>query len=696
MVREVSEKIIRRRTAALFFICSALILFLVLRLGYIQIISNAKYLELALDQRLRPVSVDAKRGTIYDRNERELAISVSADAVYVIPAEVVDPTNVARVLSEILELDYDTVYAKVTKNVVTEWIARKVTADKAQLVRQAKLPGIGITERAQRFYPKDTLAAHILGIAGIDNQGLEGLEIYYERYLAGVPGQIVAERDARNKSIPEGVRMYVPPQEGYDIYLTIDEVIQYILERELTKAVEETKSKSGVGIIMNTQTGEILAMVTVPTFDPNFYNEYPTSNRRNIAVTDMFEPGSTFKIITAAAVLEEGLVKPDEVFVDPGYIKVGDRIIHCWREGGHGSQTFVEAVENSCNVVFVTLGLRLTKEKFYEYIRAFGFGQRPELDFPGVSAGLLMSLNSVGPVEQANISFGQGISVTPLQMVTALSAIANGGTLMKPMLVKEVRDADGNVVATFEPRKVRQVISKETAVTLMEILESVVVNGSGSRAAVDGYRVGGKTGTAQKPEEGRYGEERTASFVGFLPVSDPQLAAVIILDELQVNPKYGGTWAAPVFQAVMQDVVRYLEIAPDKAGKQQTQKDTSVIVPNVTGLFIEDAEGVILRSGLSSRVVGEGSVVLRQVPESGAEVSQGTTVLLYLKEGTGSETMVVVPDVLGNSMKKVSEILSDAGLRLSPVGTGIAVKQDPMPGESVLRGTKVEVYFEGR
>lgn len=690
------ERIIRRRIAALFFICSALIFLLVLRLGYIQIINNAKYLELALEQRLRPVPVDAKRGTIYDRNGRELAISVSADAVYAIPGEVTDPERVARVLSGILELDYQTVYNKVTRNVSTEWIARKVPADKARLIREEKLPGIGLTERAQRFYPKDTLAAHILGIAGIDNQGLEGLEVYYERYLAGVPGQIVAERDARNKSIPEGVRMYVSPQEGYDLYLTIDEVIQYILERELAKAVEETQSKSGVGIIMNPETGEILAMASVPTFDPNSYNEYPSSNRRNIAVTDMYEPGSTFKIITAAAALEEGLVRPDEEFFCPGHIKVGDRTLHCWRAGGHGSLNFVEAVQNSCNVVFVTVGMRLTKEKLYDYIRAFGFGQRPGLDFPGVASGLLMPLKSVGPVEHGNISFGQGVSVTPLQMVAALSAIANGGSLMKPMLVKEIADADGNIVESFEPESVRQVISKETAEVLKEMLESVVLNGSGSRAAINGYRVGGKTGTAQKPEEGRYGEGRIASFIGFLPVSEPKLAAIIILDELQVNPKYGGTWAAPVFKAVMEDVVRYLDIPPDGAGDEVGQTAKPVIVPNVTGLFIEDAEGVLLRSGLSSRTIGEGTIVSGQVPESGAEVPAGTTVVLYLEEGSNSDTIVVVPNVLGMSMKRASEVLSDAGLRMRPVGSGLAVRQDPEPGESVPRGTQVDVYFEGR
>ncbi len=690
------KRIIRRRIAALFFIITGIIFMLSARLMYIQIFQHERYTDHALQQRLRPIPVDARRGTIYDALGRELAISVSADAVYVNPAEIIDKEGVAREIAETLVMDYEVVLQKVNKNVATEWISRKVLPHKIAELREKKLHGVGFAERAERFYPKDTLAAHILGIAGIDNQGLEGIEVFYEHYLAGIPGWAVVEKDAIGRDIPDGLRMYIPPEEGYDLYLTIDEVIQYITERELAAAVEETGSKRGMAIIMNPQTGEILAMANVPTFDPNNYNDFPTVYRRNIALSDSYEPGSTFKIVTAAAALEEKLVTPEETFYDPGYIKVEDRTLRCWTPGGHGHQTFMEAVENSCNVVFVTLGLRLDKETFYKYIDAFGFGSRLSIDYPGEARGILMPVEGVGPVEQGNIAFGQGISITPLQLLSAASAIANGGRLMQPMIAKEVRDSEGNMIQSFEPKVIRQVISQETADLMKEILESVVVNGSGRNAQIDGYRVAGKTGTAQKPEDGRYGEERVASFVGFLPVSDPQFVGIIILDEPSVNPKYGGMWAAPVFQRIMTDVLKYREIAPDEPGVQRELEAQLTIVPNVVGLFVEDAVGLISRAGLSYEIIGNHNTVTHQVPEAGFRVERGTQVDLYVEETTESPDLVSTPDVYGMSITRTSTVLSEGGLSIDIRGSGFASRQDPAPGEMVKRGTRIIVYFEGK
>ncbi|MEW6227115.1 MAG: penicillin-binding transpeptidase domain-containing protein, partial [Bacillota bacterium] len=505
---------VKKRVAWLFVMWGIAAMLLVFRLAWLQVAQSDRFRKLALDQRLYPVPVDARRGTIRDREGRELAVSVSADSVYAVPAEVRDPSETARTLARVLEQDPETIRARLTQKAATVWIDRKVDPDKAAALRKLNLKGIGLTERGQRFYPKDRLAAHILGIAGIDNQGLEGLEVQYDAFLRGTRGQIVAERDAAGKEIPGGVSRFIPPVDGNDLYLTIDEVIQYIVERELDRGMVETRAKRGMILAMDPKTGAVLAMAARPTYNPNHYFDYPDSARRNIVVSDVYEPGSTFKIVTAAAALEEGVVKPTDTFFDPGFIRVEDRQVRCWLGGGHGSQTFIEATENSCNVVFATLGLRLGPERFYKHIRAFGFGSPMGIDFPGEASGLLQQEKDVGLVEIANISFGQGISVTPIQLLSALNAIANGGVLMRPYLASRIVAPDGSLVKEFSPEPLRQVISNETSHELSLILESVVVNGSGYRAKIPGYRVAGKTGTAEKPEAGMYGEKRVASFLG--------------------------------------------------------------------------------------------------------------------------------------------------------------------------------------
>ncbi|NLS45569.1 MAG: stage V sporulation protein D [Firmicutes bacterium] len=689
---------VKKRVGSLFLMWAIVTLSLIGRLFWVQIAQNDHYRKLALDQRLYPIPVDARRGAIRDIKGRELAISVSADAVYAIPADVDDPLDTAKQISKILGLDAEDVRKKLSETQATVWIDRRVEPERASALRKLNLKGIGFVERGQRFYPKDRLAAHVLGIVGIDNQGLEGIEVWYDSFLEGVDGQIRSERDATGKEIPGGITQFIPPVDGNDLYLTIDEVIQYIAERELEKGMAELKAKRGMILAMNPKTGAILAMASRPAYNPNRYFEEPDFLRRNPMVSDIYEPGSTFKIVTAAAALEEGIVRPDDTFYDPGQIKIADRYVRCWLAGGHGTQTFLEATENSCNVVFATLGVELGQERFYRYIQAFGFGNPLGIDYPGEAAGLLQRIKNVGPVELANIAFGQGISATPLQLLSALSAIANGGTLMRPQLVSKMVDPDGVIIKEFKPDPIRQVISKETSKELSLILESVVANGSGFRAQVPGYRVAGKTGTAEKPEAGGYSEKRIGSFLGFAPVEDPKIAIIVIWDEPDVDISYGGVIAAPVFQGMLKDVLRYMEIPPtvSRGIGHDDITNQHVTVPNLIGDNPDNASKLLLaRFGLDVSAKGTGTKVVRQTPAPGAKVPRGTTIILYLDEAESYniEGEVIIPNVIGKTMKDVAIILSELGLRLETEGAGIAESIQPQYGTPVKRGTIVKVKF---
>jgi stage V sporulation protein D (sporulation-specific penicillin-binding protein) len=490
----VSQLVVKKRVAFLFLFAACCLFFLALRMVWVQVVMNPRLTASALDQRLRPVPVDARRGTIYDRNGEKLAVSVSSDAVYAVPVEVKDPAGTAAKLAAVLDLEPKDVEGKLRRRASSEWIKKKIAPEIARKVRNLDLPGIGIVENPQRYYPNGSMAAQILGIAGIDNQGLEGLEVYFDRYLKGAPGRVEAERDAAGREIPGGIRRYVPPQDGDDVVLTIDKVVQYIAERELAKAIQETGSKKGVVIILKPKTGEVLAMANLPSFDPNDFNSYPAEYRRNTAVSDLYEPGSTFKVVTAAAALEERVTTPERRFFDPGYLMVGRDRVGCWLPGGHGSISFLEGVESSCNTVFGTLGKELGEKRFYNYIKAFGFGQATGIDFPGEAEGQVHLPGSIALVGWVNIGFGQGISMTPLQLLNAVAAVANEGRLMRPYLVKEIRKPDAEPIKVSKPTEIRQVVSTATAKELRRILRSVVLNGSGKRGDVEGYRVAGKTG----------------------------------------------------------------------------------------------------------------------------------------------------------------------------------------------------------
>jgi len=689
----------RKRIASLFLIFVALIGALFVRFFWIQVVRGDELAKQALDNRMREIPVKAKRGILYDRNGRELAISVSTDSIYVNPAEIKkagEEEKTARELAAVLEMDEEKVLSLITSNSSFVWLKRQVDFNVSQQLKELKIDGIGFHEESRRYYPKGTLACHILGISGTDHTGLDGIDLYYEKLIGGQDGKIVIEHDAAGRQIPEAVHRYVSPTEGSDVVLTLDETIQYIVERELDKIVEARQPKAACAIVMDPKTGEILGMASRPNFDPNNYNDFPAKNRRNFAVNNAYEPGSTMKIVTASAAMEEQLVSSQDRFNCPGYIKVGGHRISC-SDTVHGHQTFSEVVEHSCNVGFINLGLKMGIDTYYRYLTAFGFGAKTGIDLPGEATGIVMKESQVKQINLATMSMGQTNAVTPIQLVTAASAIANGGALMKPHLLKKVLDGDGNVQKVVEPVKAQQVISKETADELCLILEGVVLNGSGRNAAVEGYRVAGKTGTAQKVgEDGRYlKSEYVASFLGFAPADDPQLVCLVVVDAPKGYPYYGGWVAAPVFKEIISDSLRYLGV-PRTVMEEKEEKTPSVAVPDVINLPIDEGIKSLQNAGLNAQVQGEGDVIWGQVPKAHASVKRGSRVVVYLSavsEQSG-QGKVTVPDLEGKSIKEVARILSQLGLHLAPDGYGLAFEQDLAAGQQVSVGSTISVKFQ--
>ncbi|BAS27712.1 penicillin-binding transpeptidase domain-containing protein [Limnochorda pilosa] len=688
---------VRRRIAVLFLVTLAGALLLAARLVYLQLIRSDAFRELALDQRLRPVPVLAQRGKIVDRHGSPLAVSVAADSVYAVPVEVRDVPATTRQLAALLNLDAARVEGLLRQRSASVWIARKVPPEQAEAVRRARLPGIYLVERPQRYYPHGSLAAQVLGIAGIDNQGLEGIEFAYDEVLRGVPGRDLAERDAAGRVIPHGERVYLPPEPGKDVVLAIDQVIQYIAEREIQAAVERTKSDFGLFVAMKPDTGEVVALALSPSFDPNAYGGASAELRRNRVVTDQFEPGSIFKVVTATAALDQGVVKPDDRFFDPGYVEIGGGMVRSWRPGGHGSLTFAEAVYVSSNPVFALVGAeRLGPEPFYRYIRAYGFGQPTGIDFPGEASGYVPVPGKVqhGEVLRwANVGFGQGVAVTPIQMVSAAAAIANGGQLLRPQMVREVRGPDGSLERAFEPEPVRRVISPETAQTFVDIMRGVVTEGSGAPAEMAGYPVAGKTGTAQIPEGGRYSDKAVASFLGIVPYDRPELVGLVMLYNLKVYPRWGGTNAAPVFKAIMEPALEYLGV-PRRFPPDQRPADNLVTVPNLRMSDGRAAVEELRQAGLLVRAEGEGVYVMDQTPKPGSRVPRGSTVILHLISEPQPGQSLPVPDVRGMGMRDAVATLAGVGFDIDPSGSGVAVSQAPAAGTAAPYGSVVKVRFE--
>lgn len=704
-----SSTVVRKRIYVIFAFLGLLLFFLAVRLAWIQFVRGDELAAKALDNRMRDVPVEAKRGTIYDRNGKELAISISSDALYAIPPEVQQSgreREIAQKLSAVLGMDENTIYEKITKKSRHEWINLKVPPEKALEIKELQLPGIDFAEKSQRYYPKDSLACHVLGISGIDNTGLEGIDYYYNKELSGVPGRIVIEYDALGRKIPQATHMYVPPQDGSSLVLTIDETIQYIAERELDKMYKSRQPKSATIIVMDPNNGEILALANRPNFNPNAYAEFPNENRRNMAVSNAYEPGSIFKIVTASGALEEGVTRPETGYHCPGGLPVGKHTIHCSNNRAHGSETFVDVVANSCNVGFATVGLRMGVDPFFKYLRAFNMGEKTGIDLPGEATGIIVNQKNAKQIDLATMSIGQANAITPVQLIAAISTVANGGKYIRPHLAKAVLGHDGQVTREFTPETVRQVISPQTSLEMRAILENVVSNGTGSNAFVDGYKVAGKTGTAQKisPTGGYMADEYVASFIGFAPADNPQIACLVMVDAPQGLPYYGGWVAAPVFKEVVRDTLRYLQIPyqypptgitnPRLPGTRTPVEQT--VVPEVVNLGVSEAEKAVRQAGLTPITEGEGDRVWGQTPLGDALVTRGSKVILYCgpsKVENKNDQDVTVPDLTGRTIRDAGQILGSLGLRMQVEGSGMASSQNPSPGTVVKNGTIITVHF---
>lgn len=630
---------IHSRIKIVMFIIIALFLLIISKVFYIQVIDYKRLNGYASDLWSRNLPIEASRGNIYDRNGVALADNLTTTSLVLIPNQIKEKDKTVKALAQVLNVSEETMKGHVYKKTSIERVhpeGRRLSYETADKINALKLDGVYLVKESKRNYPFDTYLSHSLGFVGIDNQGLSGLELTYNKYLTGKNGSIKYFSDAKGNKLNLS-EIYEKPQDGMNLTLTINNQIQTTLERELDNTVLKYKPDQAIGIVMDPNNGEILAISSRPNFSPSKYQQYSIEEiNRNLPVWSTYEPGSTFKIITLSASLQEKTVDlKNEHFFDGGSIQVENARIKCWKRGGHGDQTFLQVVENSCNPGFVILGQRLGKERLFKYIRNFGFGKKTGVDLNGEGTGILFSLDKVGPVELATTAFGQGVSVTPIQQITAVSAAINGGILYRPYIVKSINEPETNtVVKETKKKKVRQVISKETSKAVRETLESVVTNGTGRTAFIDGYRVGGKTGTAQKVKNGSYMVGNyTVSFMGFMPANDPKVVVYIAVDNAKGVTQYGGTIAGPIARNVLLDAIDALNIQKPKGASEKEyniNEKKYITVPSVIGNSREEASELL--KDFNVLYSGSGNIVTHQSPDAGARLLEGDTVRLMLNE----------------------------------------------------------------
>jgi stage V sporulation protein D (sporulation-specific penicillin-binding protein) len=636
-----TSKVTVRRRLFLALVAGAVIFTaLIVRLGYVQLWKGSELAQMAEDNWHRNIPFASKRGEILDRNGVQLTYNISTPSIMAIPAQIQDAKSTAVRLAQMLDSSEELIYKQVTKRSLINRIqpaGRKITREKAQEIRNLHIPGIVVAEDNQRYYPFGSLAAHVLGLTGIDNQGLTGAEAKYDKELTGLPGSISFMADAAGRSLQGTSEQYVKPKDGLSLKLTIDSYLQSVLERELDQALLQYQAKNVIAIMMDPNNGEILAMGGRPNYEPSHFRDYPIETyNRNLPIWMTYEPGSTFKIITLAAALEEKKIDlKNERFHDPGFIQVAGASLHCWKRGGHGSETFLQVVENSCNPGFVVMGQRLGKDKLFDYISRFGFGKKTGIDLGGEENGIMFKPSQIGPVELATTAFGQGVSVTPIQQITAVSAAINGGKLFQPHIAKAwIQPETGEVLNTVKPELVRNVISEATSATVRETLESVVAKGTGRNAFIDGYRVGGKTGTAQKVINGRYSsDEYIVSFIGFAPADHPKIVIYAAVDDPQ-GLQFGGLIAAPLVKNMMGDALRYMKVETSRNQIERAYRygEVPVVeVPDLTGASVADIYED-LNSNFMLAKSGTGKYVLSQAPKPGTRVDQGSTIRIFLSE----------------------------------------------------------------
>ena len=630
-------KNINKRIKIMLLLFGFILLMVIFKVFYVQVFDYKKLSNLASDLWSRNLPIEASRGKILDRNGIVLADNVTTTSLVLVPNQIKNKREVTKELAKILNVSYNEMKKHVFKNTSIERVhplGRRLSYEVADKIEALKFDGVYLLKEAKRYYPYKTLLAHVLGYVGIDNQGLSGLELQYDKYLTGEAGAIKYFSDAKGNKLTLS-DVYVKPQDGMDLQLTIDINIQKSVERELDNVVNMMNPDMALAVVMNPKTGEVLAMSSRPTFDPNNYKNYSSEVlSRNLPIWASYEPGSTQKIITTAASIEEKVIDIyNEHFFDSGGVTVDGARIRCWKAGGHGDQTFLQVLQNSCNPGFVLMGERLGKEKLFSYLDLFGFGQKTGIDLNGEGKGIIFPLSRVGNVELATTAFGQGISVTPIQQITAISAVLNGGNLLKPYVLASVLEPEtGNVMYQNKKTVVRKTISKETSKTMRYALETVVALGGGKAAYIDGYRIGGKTGTAQKVKDGAYlVNNYIMSFVGIVPSNDPEAVLYIAIDNPKNTALLSSYTTTPIARRILLDIIDALDIKKQEGGVEKDwQWDDKVYydVPNVIGKDKKEAKEILEHFKVEYSKTG--SKVISQSPKAGERLEDGGTITLLL------------------------------------------------------------------
>ena len=703
------------------------------RIGYLQFVEGAYLTELAYQQQTINQILSPKRGNIYDSTGKALAISAQVDTITINPTKIKGDSDeetktlketVAKGLSDIFTLDYNETLAKVNSESQVETIIKKVEQEKVDELKTWMdendiSVGINIDEDTKRYYPYGELASSVIGFCGSDNQGLSGIESKWDSVLTGTPGKIVSSQDSSQKEIPNAEETYISAENGSDISLTIDLNVQSILEKYLEQAVEKYECEDGGNVIvMNPQTGDILGMACYPDYDLNSpytpnstlaktYDSLSSEEKNealykmwsNKSVAESYEPGSTFKIITASVALEEGITTTDKAgdFYCSGSQEVEDRIINCWRNyNPHGSQTLRQALCNSCNPAFIQLGQRIGAPTLYKYYQAFGLFESTNSGLYGEQSSIFHDLDKIGPVELATYSFGQRFQITPLQMITAISCVANDGVLMKPNIIKSITNTDTGAVTETEPTEVRQVISKSTAEQIKSMMESVVLEGTGKNVQISGYSIGGKSGTSE-PTEANKDDGYVSSFVAISPIEDTQVVILLTLYDPQ-NKEYGyqgGSVAAPTVSQMLSEILPYLGIPSDAT--DNTNTDNLITVPDVRNKTVTEAEKLLTDAGFKCNIHCSGdknsTLVADQNPKPGSQLSENSIIVLY-GEGDTSATSVSVPDLSGMNLSQAVSALRAKNLNISVTGSGIVTTQDYTKDELVQEGTIINVTLK--
>lgn len=640
--------LVKKKLLSLLVVFEIVISILCVRVFFIQSMEANFWQAKAYEQQTRDRLIAPNRGTIFDRNMNGIAKTETVSSVSVIHAQVKEPEKIASILSQKLDMDYETVLKKVNKRVALERIKIKVDKDLADEIRKLNLAGVVIDEDIKRIYPYSNLAAQVIGFVGKDNQGIIGLEAKYDKILKGQAGKIMTETDASGRELKNGQEFRQEPIQGNNLVLSLDIILQQYAQQALEKALEAKKAKRGTIILLNPQNGEIYAMANKPDFDLNEpfkinsaelaanwqnlsekeKNDALNKMWRNFSINDTYEPGSSFKIITSASGLEEGVVTPESRFNCSGAKVVAGRTIKCWRfPRSHGSESFVEGVQNSCNPVFMEIAEKLGAQTFYKYMNIFGFNDKTGVDLPGEAVGIMHKLKNVGPVELATMGFGQSFQITPLQLMRAASSVVNGGHLITPHLATKILDADGNIIDQLKFALGKRTVSKKTSETMKWILESVVSKGTGNKAYIPGYRIGGKTATSEKlpRRSGKY----IASFLTFAPAENPIVMTLVLIDEPQ-GIYYGGQVAGPIMKEVLQNALPYLNIKPRYTQEELELPETGEInVPNFLELKTSDAKSELNKSKIKFEIIGDGDVIHKQFPLPNEKINIDAKIILY-------------------------------------------------------------------